>query len=155
MFRKPTVLCVIATVCLLVAGLGFKSSSEPPWVEIVAEGVLRANSPPGILATARMAVIERHQFLVPGPDGVLADPSSQRSGQCWKSDASRDRLRTEVSRARAQVTDQNGKTLAIEQVAASGAPTLIFIAYDGPGGPAQIANELVSQFERRGIFARN
>ena len=47
-----------------------------------------------------------------------------------------------------QVTDQNGKTLAIEQIAASGAPTLIFIAYDGPGGPSQIANELVSQFER-------
>ena len=55
---------------------------------------------------------------------------------------------------RAQVTDQNGKTLTIEQIAASGAPTLIFIAYDGPGGLAN-RDELVSQFERRGVAARN
>jgi hypothetical protein len=112
-------------------------------------------SPPAILAMARRDVINQHQYVVEGPDGIFRDPTYQNSGQCWKSTPCADRPSAEISRGRAQTTDQNGKTLSIEQIASSGAPTLVFIDYDGPGGPGHIAKELVKQLELRGVATRN
>src|SRR4051794_4271339 len=154
MLRKPTLLCAIAVLCLLLAGLGFTSSSEPPWVERVGDGVLRVNSSLAVMAAARNAIIDQHQNLVDSADGTLTDPTYQRSGQCWKGEPQPNRMSVEISRARTQVTDQNHKTLSIEQIASSGAPTLVFITYDGPGGGSRIASELVQDLERRGVSVR-
>jgi hypothetical protein len=154
MFCKPMYLLPVAALILVVAQVGLKSANEEPWVQVVGEGLLRSNSPPIVVAAARNAVLNTYQNLVENADGVLWDPTCERAGQCWKSGQTSEPGVTEVSRGRTQIKDRNGKTLAIEQIMATDAPTLVFIAYDGPGGAAEVAKSFVGQLERRGVSVR-
>jgi hypothetical protein len=151
MTSKPKFLCLAAAFCLALAWLGLSRGNQRPWVEVVGDGVVRTNLPLGVIAAARNAVISRYQNVVYGEDGTSGDPSYQCDGKCWKNTTSAERLRAEVSRGTTQLVDQNGRKLSIEQIAASGSPTLMFITYEGPGGAPQIASELVNQLESRSV----
>src|SRR5690349_3615368 len=126
MFCKPMYLLPVAALILVVAQVGLKSANEEPWVQIVGEGLLRSNSPPNVVAAAQNAVINTYQNLIERANGGLWDPTCERAGQCWKSGQTSEPGATEVSRGRTQIKDRNGKMLAIERIAATDAPTLVF-----------------------------
>jgi hypothetical protein len=150
--RSALWLSVVILILAAILGAAIAwSYLQPPWVQFLGGSVLRSNAPPKLLADAENAVVDQHRNYVVGADGKRSDPSASDRGQSWSTGTSPEHKTAEVKRNKIQITDKDGHRLAFERIESTGAPTLVFVEFDGPEGARPIVEELLQDLQKRGI----
>ena len=93
---KGTIVLVVFVVAM-AAAIAFLYRQQSPWVEIIGQDLLRTNAPSKTIASARDAVIHKHQNWIVGDDGKQSDPSYRSGGRAWSAGPSREEIRVKAN----------------------------------------------------------
>jgi hypothetical protein len=145
----------IGLALVMAACWVYLQRSQHPWVEIVGKDLLRTTAPSKTIASAREAVIRKHQNWIEVENGKRSDPTYQGGGRSWSSGPTKDIVRVKVTRGKTQITDKNAATLSIEIITVTDTPTLIFIHHDNPDAKQGIVSDLFNELLDKGVQLRH
>ena len=145
----------IGVALILGACWVYLDHSRQPWVEIVGKDLLRTTAPSKTFASAREAVIQKHQNWIDGENGKRSDPTYQGGARTWSAGPAKGVVRVKVTRSKTQITFKNDATLSIETITVTDTPTLVFIHHDNPGAKPDIVSDLVNELRDRGVKWRH